>query len=106
MQIIAHPSPNYGERRGGAVPDIIVLHYTAMNGTSEALERLCSPDHQVSAHYVIDSRGRAYRLVDESLRAWHAGAGSWGSCVDVNSRSVGIEMANDGERRAAAASAR
>ena len=32
----------------------------------------------------------------EAERAWHAGAGSWGGAGDVNSRSIGIELANAG----------
>jgi N-acetylmuramoyl-L-alanine amidase len=34
--------------------------------------------------------------VDETMRAWHAGAGSWAGRGDVNSRSIGIEVQNDG----------
>ena len=30
------------------------------------------------------------------MRAWHAGAGSWAGRGDVNSRSIGIELANAG----------
>jgi N-acetylmuramoyl-L-alanine amidase len=36
------------------------------------------------------------RLVPEADRAWHAGAGAWGGAGDVNSRSIGIEIDNDG----------
>ena len=32
----------------------------------------------------------------EEARAWHAGAGVWGGAEDVNSRSIGIELANAG----------
>lgn len=61
-----------------------------------ALARLCDPEAEVSAHYLIDSQGTVFRLVDEDKRAWHAGAGAWGGRDDVNSRSIGIELANDG----------
>ena len=96
MKVVAHPSPNFGERRNGATPDLIVLHYTAMTSTTGAIGWLCDPKSEVSAHYLISPGGEVVRLVDETQRAWHAGAGSWGECSDVNSRSIGIELANDG----------
>ena len=93
---VPHPSPNFGARRGGVLPDLIVIHYTAMATAQAALERLCDPVAEVSAHYLIDSDGTQFQLVDEAMRAWHAGAGAWGDVRDVNSRSIGIELANDG----------
>jgi len=96
LPAVTFPSPNRGERRGGARPDLIVLHYTAMPTAAEARQRLCDPAHEVSAHWLIAEDGAAEQLVDETLRAWHAGAGQWGDVTDVNSRSVGIELANTG----------
>lgn len=93
----AFPSPNRGERRGGAVPALIVIHYTAMADAPAARARLCDPHAEVSAHWLIDREGRAEQLVDEGARAWHAGAGSWGGAGDVNSRSIGIELDNPGD---------
>lgn len=93
---IWHPSPNFGPRRGGATPDLIVLHYTAMDNAQAALDRLCAPEFEVSAHFLIGRDGRLWQLVAEDQRAWHAGAGSWGQVTDVNSRSFGIELDNDG----------
>ncbi len=93
---LTHPSPNFGERRGGQQPELVVIHYTAMASCAAALERLCDPMAEVSAHYLIDTDGTVLRLVDEAMRAWHAGAGSWGGRGDVNSRSIGIELANRG----------
>ncbi|WP_179380123.1 N-acetylmuramoyl-L-alanine amidase [Jannaschia marina] len=92
------PSPNHGARRGGvSVPDLIVLHYTAMTGGPEpAIKRLCDPATEVSCHYVVGERGDIARLVPDDRRAWHAGAGRWGESCDVNSRSLGIELSNDG----------
>jgi N-acetylmuramoyl-L-alanine amidase len=57
------PSPNFGERKGGLMPKWVILHYTAMNSAAEAIERLCDPVHQVSAHYVISESGAVTQLV-------------------------------------------
>lgn len=92
----AFSSPNYGERRGGLRPSIIVLHYTAMQTCAEARARLCDPNAEVSAHWLISETGEAEALVPEAMRAWHAGAGEWRRLDDVNSRSIGIELANTG----------
>jgi N-acetylmuramoyl-L-alanine amidase len=51
---------------------------------------------EVSAHYLIDRDGVRFSLVDETMRAWHAGAGAWQGEADVNSRSIGIELVNSG----------
>ena len=89
-------SPNFGDRRDRAVPDLIVLHYTAMADWTKARDWLCNPAAEVSAHYIISPSGDVVALVDEDKRAWHAGAGAWGDVLDVNSRSIGIELSNDG----------
>jgi N-acetylmuramoyl-L-alanine amidase len=91
-----HPSPNFGPRRGRAVPDMVVLHYTGMATAMDAIERLSDPASEVSSHYLIDLHGRAVQLVAEEMRAWHAGAGAWGNVTDINSRSIGIEIVNPG----------
>ncbi len=93
---LSHPSPNFGERRCEAVPHLIVLHYTAMADAAAALERLCDPGAEVSCHWLVGADGRVSSLVAEEMRAWHAGVGSWGGCMDVNSASIGIELDNDG----------
>ena len=89
-------SPNFGERRHGGAPDLIVIHYTAMHTVEVAVDRLCDPAAEVSAHYVIAEDGRVFPLVSEDNRAWHAGEGQWGKVRDVNSHSIGIELANIG----------
>ena len=67
-----------------------------MATAKEALARLCDPRHEVSAHYLLCPDGQIMQMVAEEQRAWHAGAGAWGGCTDVNSRSIGVELANDG----------
>jgi N-acetylmuramoyl-L-alanine amidase len=89
-------SPNFGERRDGLRPKFIVIHYTAMESCAAAADRLCDPLAEVSAHYLIDYDGTVHALVDEAMRAWHAGTGAWRGLSDMNSRSIGIELANDG----------
>ncbi|APX90951.1 N-acetylmuramoyl-L-alanine amidase [Brevirhabdus pacifica] len=97
-----HPSPNRGARRGGALPDLVVLHYTGMTSGAAALARLCDPGAEVSCHYLVHEDGAVRQLVDEEERAWHAGAGAWGAVGDVNSRSLGIEIVNRGDHPFAA----
>jgi len=89
-------SPNFGPRRDGLRPELVVLHYTAMECCEAALRRLCDPVRKVSAHYLISETGTIHALVGEDMRAWHAGAGAWRGAGDVNSRSIGIELANSG----------
>ncbi|MEA1676869.1 N-acetylmuramoyl-L-alanine amidase [Nitrospirillum sp. BR 11163] len=90
------PSPNHSHRPEGASVDILVLHYTGMVSAEAALDRLCDPAAEVSAHYVVEEDGTVWRLVDENRRAWHAGRGAWGDVQDVNSRSIGVEIVNPG----------
>lgn len=90
------PSPNYGERKDDRHPDMILLHYTGMPDATEALEFLRTPASQVSAHYFVFEDGRIIQLVQESRRAWHAGAALWAGETDINSCSIGVEIANPG----------
>lgn len=89
-------SPNFGPRRDGLRPELVVLHYTAMDSCEAACRALCDPAREVSAHYLISEAGDVTALVDEDMRAWHAGAGEWAGLGDVNSRSIGIELSNTG----------
>ncbi len=89
-------SPNFGERRDGLRPELVVIHYTAMRDCAGAAKALCDPVREVSAHYLIGRDGAVLELVDPEMRAWHAGTGEWRGADDVNSRSIGIELDNDG----------
>jgi N-acetylmuramoyl-L-alanine amidase len=75
---------------------MLVLHYTGMADAASALDRLCDPAAEVSAHYLIDEDGTVWGLVPEARRAWHAGRSNWAGDADVNSRSIGIELVNPG----------
>jgi N-acetylmuramoyl-L-alanine amidase len=96
MKIVERPSPNFNERQGEGVPDILLFHYTGMQSCAAAVERLTSAEAKVSAHYTIDEDGTVYAHVPEHKRAWHAGVSSWRGATDINSRSIGIEIVNPG----------
>ena len=96
MRLIRRSSPNFGPRRDGLRPELVVLHHTGMRTAEAAVERLCDPGAEVSSHWLIGDDGTLWHLVDEDARAWHAGAGVWRGRDDVNSRSIGIELANAG----------
>ena len=89
-------SPNFGERRGFARPDMILLHYTGMESGEAAEAWLCNPASEVSSHYLVHENGRIVQMVRESDRAWHAGKSFWRGNADINSCSVGIEIVNPG----------
>lgn len=89
------PSKNYDERR----PTLIVLHYTDQNSVQESLDtlRTANSKGKVSSHYLVGRDGDLYQLVSDRDRAWHGGAGQWGTITDLNSASIGIEIDNDGK---------
>jgi N-acetylmuramoyl-L-alanine amidase len=94
VDAVSRPSPNHDERT--APVSMIVLHYTGMPTCEGALDRLCSLEAKVSAHYCLDEDGTLYNLVSEERRAWHAGKSYWRGIRDVNSASIGIEIVNPG----------
>lgn len=89
-------SPNFDDRPEGTIIDTLVIHYTGMETGDAALERLCDPEAEVSAHYMIEENGRIHKLVPEVKRAWHAGISFWRGEPGVNARSIGIELVNPG----------
>lgn len=89
-------SPNQDDRPPGAGIDTIVMHYTGTLTIGEAVARLSDPAARVSAHYLIDEDGSAWRLVPEQRRAWHAGVSHWRGHDSIDDRSIGIAIANPG----------
>jgi N-acetylmuramoyl-L-alanine amidase len=84
------PSPNQNAR----TPVIIVIHHTEQKSVQQSLRtlRTANSGGPVSAHYLIGADGHRYQLVADERRAWHAGAGRWGTITDLNSASIGIEI--------------
>jgi N-acetylmuramoyl-L-alanine amidase len=90
------PSANFGPRRGGVSPNLLLLHYTGMPSVGKAIAWLAAPESEVSCHYVAGEDGAITQMVAEDMRAWHAGVSHWAGCDDINSCSIGIEIHNPG----------
>jgi N-acetylmuramoyl-L-alanine amidase len=87
---------NREPRRGGGHIEFVILHYTGMASAKAAEDWLCAPQSGVSCHYLVDEAGGIVQMVDERDRAWHAGVSWWRGEIDINSRSIGIEIHNPG----------
>lgn len=77
-------------------PNFVIIHHTAQNSCEQTLKTFTMQKTQVSAHYVICKDGSIHHMLNDYLRAWHAGAGKWGNDADINSSSIGIELDNNG----------
>lgn len=77
-------------------PNFVIIHHTAQNSCEQTLKTFTLQRTQVSAHYVICKDGTVHHMLNDYLRAWHAGAGKWGNDADINSSSIGIELDNNG----------
>jgi N-acetylmuramoyl-L-alanine amidase len=77
-------------------PNFVIIHHTAQNSCEQTLKTFTMQSTQVSAHYVICKDGTIHHMLNDYLRAWHAGAARWGNDADINSSSIGIELDNNG----------
>jgi N-acetylmuramoyl-L-alanine amidase len=93
---------NYAEQFVGTTnftmrkPNYVIIHHTAQNSCEQTLQTFTLPRTQVSAHYVICKDGTVYHMLNDYLRAHHAGVAKWGNSSDLNSSSIGIELDNNG----------
>ncbi len=95
-------SLNYGQDWVGSVnfgirkPNFVILHHTAQESTEQTLRTFTLTRTAVSSHYVVGADGQVVQMVNDYLRAQHAGIGRWGNTTDLNSSSIGIEIDNNG----------
>lgn len=82
---------NFGIRK----PNYVIIHFTAQDSVQQTLKTFTVTETQTSAHYVIAKNGKVFHMVNDYLRANHAGLGKWGSVTDMNSCSIGIEIDNN-----------
>ena len=77
-------------------PNYVIIHFTAQDSLGQTLKTFTVVKTQVSAHYVVGKDGKVVHMLNDYLRAWHAGISKWGSISDMNSCSIGIEIDNNG----------
>ncbi|WP_018630287.1 N-acetylmuramoyl-L-alanine amidase [Niabella aurantiaca] len=77
-------------------PNFVILHHTAQTSAEQTLFTFSISRTSVSAHYVVGRDGVTYQMLNEYMRAWHAGRSKWGAITDMNSCSIGIEIDNNG----------
>ena len=95
MKIISKPSPNF-ELKAKRRIKYIIIHYTNLPSIQASLKHLLNKRNKVSAHYLLDQKGKIYSLVNEKDIAWHAGISSWKADKLLNKKSIGIELQNTG----------
>ncbi len=78
-------------------PNFVIIHHTAQDSVKQTLKTFTLTSTQVSAHYVIGKDGKIYHMLNDYMRAYHAGVGKWGNTTDINSSSIGIELDNNGK---------
>ena len=74
----------------------IIIHFTGMKNQKLAIKRLQSKVAKVSSHYIISKNGKIFQLVNDLDIAWHAGKSKWENDINLNSKSLGIELVNNG----------
>ncbi len=103
------PSPNYGPRPPGVVPDLLVIHNISLPpkcyGGPEIERFFCNQldwsahpwfeeirGVEVSSHLLIRRSGEVLQFVSFEDRAWHAGQSSFRGRQDCNDFSIGVEL--------------
>lgn len=87
-------SPNHNPRPVGMPVDTVVLHADAAADAKASISWIRAAESKVSYHVLIDRDGTAYRFVEVTQRAWHAGKSIYERRNDVNNFSIGLSFAN------------
>lgn len=84
----AYYSPRNRERELRKSTSLIILHTTEAPAKS-ALQKLCD---RGEIHYVVNTDGQIYRIIDHRRVAYHCGRSMWNGRRQVDTFSVGIEV--------------
>ncbi len=81
-------SPKNKQRPTRKSTQFIILH-TTEGSARGALEKLSANGE---CHYVVDTNGRIYAIIDKTRVAYHAGLSMWNGKTGLDSIAVGIEI--------------
>ncbi len=81
-------SPKNKERPVRSSTRFIILHTTegTLRGSGAKLQK------NGEAHYMVDTAGRIYRIIDRKRVAYHCGRSMWNGLSSLDNYSVGIEV--------------
>lgn len=101
MKIINHKIENVNYKQtpnvsGIITPKYIVIHYTANNSFTGAINTLTNPNSKVSAHFVIGQKGELCQLAPCNVKCWHVGTSEYKGLTGLNAYSIGLELCNFG----------
>ena len=93
-----HVSFGYSESSGRKI-DTVVLHssYNNQGGDRYSVDKVIGiwKSYEVAPHYMIDRKGKIYRLVEDKNIAYHAGVSKMpDGRTNVNEFSIGVEILN------------
>ncbi len=95
----AHLSPRNASRPVRSSTRFIILH-TTEGGVRGALEKV---SRNGECHYLIDTDGTIYRIIDRRRVAFHCGRSMWNGVTDLDTVSIGIELVGYHDRDLTAA---
>lgn len=81
----------------------LVMHFTAGATGKSSIDFWRKSTTKASAHFVIERDGTIIQCVPTNIQAWHAGTSKWTdpntgiTYSNLNSCSIGIELANAGD---------
>lgn len=88
LNIVSNYSPLNRQRAPRGSTEYIILHTTEGGGRG-SLEKL---RRFGEAHYMVDTDGKVYRIIERNRIATHAGRSMWNGRTNLDNFSIGIEM--------------
>ena len=74
----------------------LIYHYTGMKSENEAIERLRNKKFKSKLSLLYKKNGTIINMVPDRFIAWHAGISCWKKHLNLNDKSIGIEIQNAG----------